>query len=109
MHLVLIFLPFVLATFCNVGQGGDAARSYFQGQRPDTKMMVDKQSNSDARSQPRNEDMDVGYEDNPPLQTFQGVDQKFHDDIVKLAKEQTDAEDAENARHREVGFYVTLR
>ncbi|KAL5580148.1 hypothetical protein UlMin_012590 [Ulmus minor] len=84
----------------NEGQGGDAARSYFQGQRPDIKLGLEKQSNNDTRSQPRNE-MDIGFENNPLSQTFQGLEQKFVDDITKLAKEQNDAEDAENARHRE--------
>ncbi|KAM6576601.1 hypothetical protein CsatB_028438 [Cannabis sativa] len=83
------------------GQGGDSARPYFQGQRNDMKMASEKQSNSDTRSQPHNEDMEVGYEDPPSSQTFQGLEQIFLDDIMKLAKEQNDAEDAENNRHRE--------
>ncbi|PON50897.1 ubiquitin carboxyl-terminal hydrolase [Parasponia andersonii] len=85
----------------NEGQGGDSARPYFQDQRPDMKMASEKQSNSDTRSQPRKEDMDIGYEESPLSQTFQGLEQKFLDDIMKLAKEQNDAEDAENVRHRE--------
>lgn len=89
---------------CNVGQDGDITRSYFQGQRTDPKLALEKQSNNDARSQPVNEDMDIGYEDNPISQTFEGLEQKFFDDIMKLAKEQSNAEDAENARHREVGL-----
>ncbi|XP_024017525.1 uncharacterized protein LOC21400154 [Morus notabilis] len=84
----------------NEGQGGDTTRSYFQGQRPDAKMSLEKQSNIDTRSQ-RNEDMDIGYEENPAVQTFQSLEEKVHDDIMKLIKEQNDAEDAENARHRE--------
>lgn len=84
----------------NEGQGGDAMRSYFQGQRPDTKIALEKQNNSDTRSQ-RKEDVDTGYEENPASQTFQSLEQKFHDEITKLAEEQNDAEDAENARHRE--------
>ncbi|KAF4374167.1 hypothetical protein G4B88_020559 [Cannabis sativa] len=84
-----------------LGQGGDSARPYFQGQRNDMKMASEKQSNSDTRSQPHNEDMEVGYEDPPSSQTFQGLEQIFLDDIMKLAKEQNDAEDAENNRHRE--------
>lgn len=45
--------------------------------------------------------MEIGYEDNPLLQTFEGLDKKFLNEIMKLVKEQTDAEDAENVRHRE--------
>ncbi|KAF5937581.1 hypothetical protein HYC85_025087 [Camellia sinensis] len=82
-------------------QGGDTSRSYFQGQRQDSKMTLERQGNNDPRSQPREEDMDIGYEDNPSSRTFEGLEQRFLDDIMKLSKEQTDAEDAENARHRE--------
>ncbi|KAF5934566.1 hypothetical protein HYC85_030737 [Camellia sinensis] len=82
-------------------QGGDTSRSYFQGQRQDSKMALERQGNNDPRSQPREEDMDIGYEDNPSSRTFEGLEQRFLDDIMKLSKEQTDAEDAENARHRE--------
>ncbi|KAI7991389.1 hypothetical protein LOK49_LG12G01605 [Camellia lanceoleosa] len=85
----------------NEGQGGDTSRSYFQGQRQDSKMALERQGNNDPRSQPREEDMDIGYEDNPLSRTFEGLEQRFLDDIMKLSKEQTDAEDAENARHRE--------
>lgn len=46
--------------------------------------------------------MDVGYEGNHLSQTFEGLEQNFRDDIIKLTKEQNDAEDAEYARHREV-------
>lgn len=49
--------------------------------------------------------MEIGYEDNPLLQTFEGLDKKFLNEIMKLVKEQTDAEDAENVRHREVSIH----
>lgn len=90
-------------TSCDVGQGGDAL-SFYQGQRPDAKLAQEKQSNNDPRSQPHEEDMDIGYEDNPSSHTFEGIEKKFHDDFLKLAKEQADAEDAENTRHREVSM-----
>lgn len=86
----------------NEGQGGDASRAYYQsqGQRSDQRLASEKQGN-DLRSQPREEDMEIGYEDNLGGQTFEGLEQRFYDDILKLTKEQNDAEDAENARHRE--------
>ncbi|KAL0436236.1 UNVERIFIED_CONTAM: hypothetical protein Sradi_0331500 [Sesamum radiatum] len=62
---------------------------------------MERQSHGDPRSQPQEEDMDIGYEDNRVLHTFEGLEQRFFDDIMKLSKEQIDAEDAENARHRE--------
>lgn len=52
--------------------------------------------------------MDVGYENKPLSQTFEGLEQKFLDDIMKLAKEQSDAEDAENARHKEVCMIMNV-
>ncbi|KAI4322495.1 hypothetical protein L6164_022185 [Bauhinia variegata] len=85
----------------NEGQGGDSSRSYFQGQRPDPELALQNQGNIDSRSQAHEKDMDVGYEGNILPQTFEGLEQKFLDDIKKLAKEQNDAEDAEYARHRE--------
>ncbi|PSR95448.1 Pericentriolar material 1 protein [Actinidia chinensis var. chinensis] len=84
----------------NEGQRGDASRSFYQGQRSDPKMALEKQGNNDRRSQPPEEDMDIGYED-PLSQSFEGLEQRFLDDILKLSKEQSDAEDAENTRHRE--------
>ncbi|KAK7324822.1 hypothetical protein VNO77_28686 [Canavalia gladiata] len=48
--------------------------------------------------------MDVGYEGNHLSQTFEGLEQKFLDEISKPAKEQNDAEDSENAWHREVSL-----
>ena len=47
--------------------------------------------------------MEIGFEDKTVNQTFEGLEQRFYDDILKLTKEQNDAEDAENAWHREVG------
>ncbi|CAA3020876.1 Hypothetical predicted protein [Olea europaea subsp. europaea] len=83
------------------GQGYQVARSYYQDQRPDPQMSLEKQSGSDPKHQPRGENMDIGYEDNCMSQTFYGLEQRFLDDIMKLSKEQTDAEDVENASHRE--------
>lgn len=71
-------------------------------------MPSEKQSGGDSRSQPHEEDMDIGYEDNQVAQTFETLEQRFLDDIMKLSKEQTDAEDAENARHRAVCFSSSL-
>ncbi|KAK4441345.1 hypothetical protein Salat_0469400 [Sesamum alatum] len=83
------------------GQGHEGSRSYYQSQRLDPRMPLEKQGGGDPRSQAHEEDMDIGYEDNHVLQTFEGLEQRFLDDIMKLSKEQIDAEDAENARHRE--------
>ncbi|XP_051143708.1 uncharacterized protein LOC127260083 [Andrographis paniculata] len=84
------------------GQGHEGTRSYYQSQRMDPRMPLEKQSSNvvDPRAQAHEEDMDIGYEDNQVVQTFEALEQRFLDDIMKLSKEQTDAEDAENARHR---------
>lgn len=63
---------------------------------------MQSRSNSESRSQAREEDIDVRFEGNHSSQTFEGLEQAFHEDIVKLTKEQQEAEDAEHARHREV-------
>ncbi|KAJ0702631.1 hypothetical protein HanPI659440_Chr14g0541911 [Helianthus annuus] len=83
----------------NEGQGADASRSYYQSQGQ--RSVSEKQGNNDLRSLPREENMEIGYEDNVAGQTFEALEQRFYDDIVKLTKEQNDAEDAEYARHRE--------
>lgn len=92
----------------NIGQGGDATRSYFQGQRPNPKLVIEKGSNSDPRSQSHGKSMEGRFGDGLLPQNFDGLEQKFIDDIIKLAKEQNDAEDEENARHREVYLYVPI-
>lgn len=86
----------------NQGQGADASRSHYQGlgQRSEPRLASEKQGN-DLRSQPRDDDTEIGFEDKAVYQTFEGLEQRFYDDILKLTKEQNDAEDAENARHRE--------
>uniref|UniRef100_A0A7N0T227 Uncharacterized protein n=1 Tax=Kalanchoe fedtschenkoi TaxID=63787 RepID=A0A7N0T227_KALFE len=45
--------------------------------------------------------MDTRYEDDSTPQGFEGVENKFLDDVMKLVREQKDAEDAEYARHKE--------
>ncbi|GMI92283.1 hypothetical protein like AT5G22040 [Hibiscus trionum] len=71
-----------------------------KGQRQDPNMSLEKQ-NANLRSQPHDENMEVGYEQNLLPPTLEGLEKKFHDGIMKLAEEQNDAEDAENTRHRE--------
>lgn len=94
-------LMILIQTHCVTGQGNEASRSYYQGQRPDPRMAMEKQGSYDARSQPRADEMER-YEENPLRHTLEGLEQKFLNDIMKLSKEQNDAEDAEIARHREV-------
>lgn len=95
-------------SFLGKGREHEAPRTYYQGQKPDPRMPFEKLGGGDPRTQAREEDMDIGYEDNRTIQSFDGLEQIFLDDIMKLSKEQNDAEDAENARHREVCFGFSL-
>ncbi|KAA8534606.1 hypothetical protein F0562_032135 [Nyssa sinensis] len=83
------------------GQGGNAAQSFYQGQILDQELDLKKQANKEPRLQSHEQDMEIGYEDKPSPLTFEALEQKFQDEIIKFLKEQSDAEDAENARHRE--------
>ncbi|XP_017984214.1 PREDICTED: uncharacterized protein LOC18586868 [Theobroma cacao] len=53
--------------------------------------------------------MEIGYEDNPSPLTFEGLERKFHDEIMQLVKEQSDAEDKEIARHKEKIMEINTR
>lgn len=65
-------------------------------------MISEKQVNADPRSQAHEPEMEAGYDDGSFPPTFEGLERKFLEDIMKLTKEHDNAEDAENARHREV-------
>ncbi|XP_061986620.1 uncharacterized protein LOC133705437 [Populus nigra] len=92
------------------GQVGSGARSYYHGQPPDPKMGLESQSNKEAGgTQPHDQDMELGFEDKPLPMSFEGLERKFFDEVTKLAKEQGDAEVAENARHREKIIEINTR
>lgn len=83
----------------DLGQGSDASRSAYQGQRPDSKIGLEKQMVRDPR-----DNKEVGFEDTNHPHTFESLEEKFLEDIIKLTKEQQEAEDKENARHRDVNL-----
>ncbi|KAJ6900900.1 hypothetical protein NC652_026866 [Populus alba x Populus x berolinensis] len=94
----------------NYGQGGNGARSYYHGPPHDPKSGLENQSNKEAsRIQPHEQDMELGFEDNSLPMSFEGLERKFLDEVMKLAKEQSDAEDVENARHREKIIEINTR
>ncbi|GAB2277738.1 hypothetical protein Dimus_012441 [Dionaea muscipula] len=79
------------------GQGRIVSRSFYRNQNSDPKVG----SNEESRVHTQEEDMEIGYEDDASAKTLETLEQKFLDDITKLTKEHVDAEDAENAQHRE--------
>ncbi|KAK1270162.1 hypothetical protein QJS04_geneDACA012943 [Acorus gramineus] len=86
-------------------KGANALQSHayreYPGQRQDYKVALENQANKDQRGKAHEEKMEVQREENSYPQTFDGLEHKFLEDLRKLTKEQQDAEDAENARHRE--------
>ncbi|XP_048232083.1 uncharacterized protein LOC8285979 isoform X2 [Ricinus communis] len=80
----------------NEDQENNGTRSYYQGHTPEPKLVSEHQANKHHE-----QDMDIGYEDNSLPLTFEVLEQRFLDEVTKLTTEQSDAEDAENARHRE--------
>lgn len=82
------------------GHGSNIAQSHPQAvnRNDDLENRVD----NDPRFQTQEQDMEIGYEDKPSPLTFEGLEQKFQVEILKLVKEKSDAEEAENVRHKEV-------
>ncbi|KAJ8756245.1 hypothetical protein K2173_025057 [Erythroxylum novogranatense] len=87
--------------FNNQGPGGNETRHYYQGQTPDSKLSLENLVHKDGRSQPYEQDMEIGYDNTILPLSFEVLDRKFLDEILKLAKEHNEAEDAEIARHTE--------
>ncbi|KAG8074439.1 hypothetical protein GUJ93_ZPchr0006g43992 [Zizania palustris] len=85
----------------NEGQNSQGAKSFYDGQRSDLKGGPENQPNKESRDQPHNDSFEARHEDYNLPRTFEGLEQNFHEDTVVLSKELHDAEDAENARHRE--------
>ncbi|KAJ1297762.1 hypothetical protein BS78_01G401600 [Paspalum vaginatum] len=85
----------------NKGQGAGGTQSFYDGQRSDPKVGLEKQPSKETRDQPRTDRTETRHKDYNLPQTFEGLEQSFHEDIMMLSKELQDAEDAENSRHRE--------
>ncbi|KVI06232.1 hypothetical protein Ccrd_015411 [Cynara cardunculus var. scolymus] len=66
------------------------------------KINYENEADNDPRLQSYEQDMEIGYEEDKPSEiSFQGLEQKFQDEIMKLIKELSDVEDEESARHKE--------
>ncbi|XP_052181660.1 uncharacterized protein LOC127794528 [Diospyros lotus] len=106
--IVDVLLPLVLwwSRVCpDLGQGGNAAEHLYEGQRRDPKVELEKLTNWESGLQTHEQDMEIGYEDKPSTLTHEGLERRFLDEIMKLSKELCDAEEQENARHREISLY----
>ncbi|XP_021296589.1 uncharacterized protein LOC110425853 [Herrania umbratica] len=90
----------------NQVQGLNTTRSYYQRQALDS---LENSANVENNAQSQEQDMEIGYEDNPSPLTFEGLERKFHDEIMKLVKEQSDTEDKENARHKKKIMEINTR
>lgn len=88
------------------GQGGIDSTSYYQG--PNS---LNIPAYKDTSTQAAEQDMEIGYGDSPSPSpsTFEGLERKFHDEIMQLVKEQSDAENAENTRHREMMIEINTK
>lgn len=92
----------IMLTVSDAGQGSAGAQSFYDGQRSDAKVGLEKQTTKETREHARTDRTDTRYEEYNLPRTFEGLEQSFHEDIMMLSKELHDAEDAENSRHREV-------
>ncbi|XP_061362298.1 uncharacterized protein LOC133306040 [Gastrolobium bilobum] len=84
----------------NEAQANNGIRPYIQDETIDPKFSERIQPNQEM-DPPHEQDMEIGYEDSPPPPTYERLEQRFIDEIVKLARERSDAEDAEFTRHKE--------
>lgn len=84
----------------NEAQGNNAIQSYIPDDSIDAKVSQQNQFNQET-DEAHEEDMEIGYDDKPPTPTYEGLEQRFIDEIMKLVGERSDKEDAEFARHNE--------
>eukprot|EP01018_Ginkgo_biloba_P035443 Gb_06444 [translate_table: standard] len=82
------------------GRGPDGASPYYHGQMSDS-MPPEGKANLGVKESEHKQEMDVGYGDQSLPQSLEALEQKLMDEIMILTKEQNDAEDEENTRHRE--------
>lgn len=84
----------------NEAQGNNGIQRYIPDESIDTKVNWQNQANQEM-DEAREEDMEIGYDESPPTPTYEGLEQRFIDEIMKLVKDRSDKEDAEFARHNE--------
>jgi len=95
-------MPYILPyKFYDAAQGNNGIQRYIPDESIDTKVGQQNQANQET-DEAREEDMEIGYDESPPTPTYEGLEQRFIDEIMKLVKDRSDKEDAEFARHNEV-------
>lgn len=80
-------------------RGPDGASPYYHGQMPD--IMPPEGSNVLLKDSDQKQEMDVGFADQSLPKSLEALEHKLMDEVMTLIKDQNDAEDEENARHRE--------
>jgi hypothetical protein len=93
-------MPYILPyKFYYAAQGNNGIQRYI----PDESIKVSRQNQANQEmDEACEEDMEIGYDESPPTPTYEGLEQRFIDEIMKLVKDRSDKEDAEFARHNEV-------
>ncbi|KAF1860545.1 hypothetical protein Lal_00021589 [Lupinus albus] len=81
-------------------QRNNGKRFCIQDETTDSNFSQLNQANEEM-NQSHEQDMEIGYEETPPPPTYEGLEQRFKDEIMKLAGEQSDAVSAEFVRHKE--------
>lgn len=90
--------------------GPDAASSpFYQSQIPDPKAQHEKVSIKDVKGSEHEQEVDAGFQDPSIPPTLELLEQRFMDEIMKLTKDQIDAEDEENRRHQERTREINLQ
>lgn len=57
-----------------------------------------------STNQEQEQDMDLGYEEQPMPQSLEELERRFLQETIDLTKDQNAEEDKENSRHREVAL-----
>jgi len=88
--------------FYDTDEGNNGIKSYIPDEMIwDWKYSQMNQAN-EVMDQPHEQDKEIGYEESTSPATYEGLEHKFIDEIMKLTRDRSDAEDAEFARHKEV-------
>ncbi|CAK8572927.1 unnamed protein product [Lathyrus sativus] len=81
-------------------QENNGMQPYIPNESIDAKASQQNQVNQET-DEAREEDMEIGYDEMPSTPTYEGLEQRFIDEIMKLVRERSDKEDAEISRHKE--------